>query len=114
MKVRHAVVLALIVLCACSLCACSGNTNETTEIKGNCYLMVPPMVGNSFDINAPLSKWLVSGTFDSVSECTSAQAKHIKEYQDNSVQVAANVAELGARVFMAARCVATDDPHLKD
>ena len=108
MKLRYAAALALIVFCACS-----GNTNDTTATNGNCYLMVPPKAGDSFDINAPLSKWIVSGTFDSVSECTSAQARDIKGFQDNSVQVATNVAELGVKIYSAGRCIAIDDPRLK-
>jgi hypothetical protein len=107
MKLRHAAALALVVVCACSK-----NTDTASE---SWFLMVPPASGtDSFDTSAPLSKWRVSGNFASVAECTSSQADDIKAYEDNTVQVATNVAEFNVKVYRAGRCVASDDPGLKD
>ncbi len=106
MKLRHAAALALIVVCACS--------RKTDLTDQSWYLIVPPTTGiDSFDTSAPLSKWRISGNFDSVAECTKAQADDIKGYEENAGQVATNVAELGVKVFGAGRCIAADDPGLK-
>ena len=106
MKIRHAAALALILVCACS---------RKTELTGQSwYLMLPPTTGtDSFDTSAPLLKWTASGNFDSLAECTQAQAEDIKAYRDNSVQVATNVAEFSVKVYSAGRCIGSDDPGLK-
>ncbi len=106
MKLRHAAALALIVVCTCS--------RKTDLTDQSWYLLVPPATGiDSFDTSAPLSKWRVSGNFDSVAECTKAQAEDIKAYRDNSVQVAVNEAEFGVKAYSAGRCIGADDPGLK-
>jgi hypothetical protein len=48
------------------------------------YLMLPPMEANeqgvliSLNLNAPISKWDVSGSYDSPSECRAARARSIQ------------------------------------
>jgi len=51
------------------------------------------------DVKAPLSQWVVKGTYDSVNQCASAASKtSIKDSMGNSIP---------------AQCVLTDDPRLK-
>jgi hypothetical protein len=66
------------------------------------YLMVAPMHQSGFwsrfgmrfgDTNAPLNKWSIVGTFDTVRQCEAALSKRTPRQRE-------------------ARCVASDDPRL--
>jgi hypothetical protein len=67
------------------------------------YLIVPPMHQSGFwsrhfgmqfaDTNAPLNRWSIIGTFDTVRECQAAIAKRTAKQRE-------------------ARCIASDDPRL--
>jgi hypothetical protein len=67
------------------------------------YLMVPPMHESGFwsrfgmrfgDTNAPLSRWSIVGTFNTVRECEAALSERTARQRE-------------------ARCVASDDSRLK-
>ena len=68
------------------------------------YLMVPPPVGTKgYDTKAPLSKWKILLSLDTVADC---QAFLIDEAKNGTT---ADDRE-GAKV---AACIAADDPRLK-
>jgi len=91
------------------------------------YLMTPPFIRVGPDLrdarrdrvvpdsDAPLSKWKWSGSFDSLDACQRNQEKEIVEEQ--KLKLAQSVAERNRTVemdFREARCIATDDPRLKE
>jgi|SRR5208337_1710671 len=93
------------------------------------YLMMPPFIRVRpdardpsrdrvvLDSNAPLSKWFWSGSFDSVDACQRSQEKEIAETQRRNSLSPSPPAEIDRNVEMAfweARCIATDDPRLKE
>jgi hypothetical protein len=86
MKLRHAAALALV----------------------GWYLMVPP----STDERAPLFQWEVVASYDSASACREALHK-----SKDPAQVESDYPSLArlfaAQGFLAAQCIATDDPRLK-
>ena len=93
------------------------------------YLMMPPFIRVGPDprdpsrdrvvpdSDAPLRKWFWSGSFDSVDACQRSQEKEIAEMQTRSLAQPVPPAEIDRNVEMAfreARCIASDDPRLKE
>jgi hypothetical protein len=92
------------------------------------YLMLPPFIrvgpdprepGRDIvapDSAAPLSKWFWSGSFDSVEACERSQEKEITETQRrNSLKTSFHARiDRDEMAFREARCIATDDPRLKE
>lgn len=93
------------------------------------YLMMPPLVRVGLDprdssrdsvapdSDAPLSKWFWSGSFDSVDACQRSQEKEIAKTQRRNSLSPFPPAEIGRNVevaFWEARCIASDDPRLKE
>jgi|SRR5580692_6762514 hypothetical protein len=104
MKPRHAAALALVVW----------------------WLMTPPFTGVGPnpreasldraipDPEAPLSKWLWSGSFESVDACQHEQQKQVADAQKRELNLP--VAERDGEVvkdFLLGECIAIDDPRLK-
>ena len=76
------------------------------------YLMVPPPVGSnfdSFDKNAPLSKWRQPAAFDSAAACEQYRTEAIDTFQKRTD---AN-GDYNVNLYIAGRCVTSDDPRLK-
>jgi hypothetical protein len=101
MKLRHAAALALV----------------------GWYLMVPP----STDEGAPLGHWKVAASYDSASACEEALHKGKDEAQADYQHPSAppsgwkhstkdwlDFSRWTAQRFLAAQCIATDDPRLKE
>jgi|SRR5208337_782905 len=87
------------------------------------YLMVPPVVQPSggeemADPSAPLSKWVNRGTFDSARKCDEALQRFQFDIQSNyqsAVGEALTDSEFQRiRQASSAKCVAKDDPRLKE
>lgn len=73
------------------------------------YLMMPPLNRNlpdGVDTDAPLSRWVYLGSFDTASECNEFALRSASEYK------AAGDKESEILMFLD-RCIATDDPRLK-
>ena len=90
-----------------------------------CYLMVPPRVGRDPrdarrdrvvpDSDAPLSKWYWAGSFDSLDACQRNQEKEIVKAQKRERAQAAAKRDRSVEMdFWEARCIATNDPRLKE
>ena len=87
MKLRHAAALALV----------------------GWYLMTPPFVNNRADLNTPLSRWTILGSFDSAEKC---------EEDRRPLQGAGSAwhepdPNHAAKALTAILCVSSDDPRLK-
>jgi len=70
------------------------------------YLIAPPKVlyygATTWDMNAPLSKWVVMKPFDSPEDC--AKWKSYADYRANQIRP----------TFDVDRCIASDDPRLSN
>jgi hypothetical protein len=72
------------------------------------YLMIPPVYQRLRSRPVPLSKWVVSGSFDSAKKCDEAATKRSAELvKNNRIPTAVDFAE-------TYQCVSTDDPRLKE
>jgi len=69
------------------------------------YLMIPPAVGTSYDVSAPLSKWRVFSAHDHAYECEGAKFLHRAGVTQKN--------EPSKAALDHAQCIATDDPRLK-
>jgi hypothetical protein len=80
------------------------------------FLMMPPprTVGDHFETNfyAPLSKWTKLRRFDLQSQCETTREAYQKKPTGNLV-IMLGAAEAQATT-KASRCVASDDPRLKE
>ena len=90
------------------------------------YLMIPPIlpIGDTVDVKngrwwtqtaAPLSKWQISSSYDSASDCENLKDKLIKSGSsglDNTK--ATSYKRAFAVASTQAVCIATDDPRLKE
>ena len=74
------------------------------------YLIVPPATGDSFDKNAPVSKWRQPAAFDSAADCEQYRTEAIETFQKKTD---AN-GEYNVSLYIAGRCVTSDDPRLKE
>jgi hypothetical protein len=99
MKPRHAAALALV----------------------GWYLMVPPLRSDQkLDASAPLSKWtiVIRGSFDSARQCDERHMKDVGGVDEflrshlHSIPQAADQESIDA--VAAEKCIATDDPRLKE
>lgn len=81
--------------------------------------------GIQVDIGAPLSRWIYGGSFDTAAECQAEQKKPLTGGDEAMAGSLAGLAKdsglskedfLRARKYslMAAQCIATDDPRLKE
>lgn len=96
MKPRHAAALALV----------------------GWYLMVPPLTpgGGPHDIllHAPLSKWIVGEGYDTKAECESDLRESIKNMDRDANASADGLGAVMVVEYAHGRCMAPDDPRLKD
>ena len=84
MKPRHAAALALV----------------------GWYLMQPPLVTpNSFNFDAPLSRWDIEESFDTASDC--------EQTWNSMTEKAKGKSDVLSRREQFGHCIATDDPRLK-
>jgi hypothetical protein len=73
------------------------------------YLMIPPPTSSDrsmVDLNAPLSKWRVFSPYGNAAECAQGQVKYAALTGKRDI--------LQHRQFIAAQCIASDDPRLKE
>jgi hypothetical protein len=105
MKPRHAAALALV----------------------GWYLMMPPqdlrVPGDEIEETAPLSRWIMAGSYDSADECAAVQSKLLSGMSPSeTAKVKADLkkhgkewsGELYKKRVYASQCISTDDPRLKD
>ena len=87
MKLRHAAALAL----------------------AGWYLMLGAPTGKMGirDYSAPVSKWEQMGGYDTAAECEADEQEKWKLARDDGDQS-------GARMWLEAKCLSTDDPRLKE
>jgi len=103
------------------------NLGPAEKALAACYLMVPPFPrlgwnlrdaradGVVPDSDAPLSKWYWAGSFDSLDACWRDQEKEIVKAQNRErAQPAAKRDRSVQKSFREARCIAIDDPRLKE
>ncbi|MGA9884041.1 MAG: hypothetical protein WBQ34_10010 [Candidatus Acidiferrales bacterium] len=73
------------------------------------YLMVPPIVQKNgkyqYDYAAPLSKWTEEDAFDTASDCKEDRETLVKASKGWGTSATDTAQE---------RCIATDDPRLKE
>jgi hypothetical protein len=75
------------------------------------YLLMPPWVKyNTFDANAPLSKWTQNYSYDSAAECERDRSAMIEYHHDRPKEKDAG---WFVRLYGASQCISTDDPRLK-
>jgi len=84
------------------------------------YLLMPPMPVEPSgllgppDLRAPLSKWDQEGEYDHVGDCQS-EIFQIRNYSlDSKIKPKNRGAANAALAILNARCIATDDPRLKE
>jgi hypothetical protein len=92
------------------------------------YLMIPPIEGTAVNRAALLSKWNNKGSFDNASTCTTelqvSQDQARKSYEHPEIEkqpkgwnMPPDVWRLWVKTtstqFLAAICIASDDPRLK-
>jgi len=78
------------------------------------YLIVPPWSGpGAFNAGAPLPAWLIFGSFDSASHCSTEQNRRVSNFH-NAANVEARMRAFNEGLYAAARCVASDDPRLSN
>ena len=85
------------------------------------YLMVPPTGRNlRVGLAAPLSQWRTVGSFNSAGDCESGKRKglplleeRIKE-KAGKAGVAAQDSDVQQLAGLSLRCIASDDPRLKE
>jgi hypothetical protein len=81
------------------------------------YLMLPPVTsGHRVNAEAPLGQWeRSSGTYDVLGECHGAIAKLRQVHTPlRMVDDKIHTPEVLARQFASAKCIASDDPRLKE
>jgi len=107
MKLRHAAALALV---------------------GWYLLIAPTTAQNQADLQAPLSKWLNAGSFDSASGCEAIRRRITKDLWSEKDRLEwqfrqRDIRHSGhhpvsyseyAKRLQGAQCVSTDDPRLKE
>jgi hypothetical protein len=83
------------------------------------YLIGPPEQNRSDnDLNAPLHKWKIIDTYTDIAACEQGRIAHLGEWYDRADNdaVGTKAAINDARMLVwidEAKCVSTDDPHLK-
>ncbi len=99
MKLRHAAALAL----------------------AGWYLMVPPFPKGEHryepDTSVPLSQWIRRGSFDSAAECEAHRTNWLNALKtDPEVpeEVGPAAARGIAKAVILGKCIATDDPRLRE
>src|SRR5690348_4451405 len=81
------------------------------------YLMMPPWVApNTFDANAPVSKWRHASSYDSVTQCE-GDRNFRAEYASTHPETKDSdwfmrLSDWFTRLYAASQCIATDDPRL--
>jgi hypothetical protein len=73
------------------------------------YLMIPPPMSSDrlmVELNAPLSKWRVFSPYATAAECAQGQIKY--------AALTSKGDKLQHWQFIAAQCIASDDPRLKE
>ncbi len=78
--------------------------------------------GDEIEENAPLSRWVIAGSYDSARECTAVQSKLLSGMSPAEIgEIKAELKKQGKewsgelykkRVF-ASQCIEADDPRLK-
>jgi len=102
------------------------NLGPAEKALAACYLMVPPFPRTGWnsrdargdgvvpDSDAPLSKWYWAGSFDSQDACWRDQEKEIvKAQRREHAQPAGKRDRSVQKGFREARCIAINDPRLK-
>ncbi len=78
------------------------------------YLMIPPTSLSAVSESEPLSKWTVYQDYDSFQTCIVAKTElHRRGQRDPSVKPSLQFPPEQLQRFLAADCIASDDPRLK-
>jgi hypothetical protein len=88
------------------------------------YLMLPPWSSPSkFDDKAPLNQWEQANAYDSAAVCEKSRYDTVKDLLKGHAPngnlldqktLTPETADYNARLYAAARCIASDDPRLKE
>lgn len=93
------------------------------------YLMEPPVIPSSdrYDVQAPLSRWKITARFDTAAQCHARRKQLIHKMAAPTLPSPEKLRKQGITVqdwiagqlsgideFISMRCVATDDPRLKE
>jgi hypothetical protein len=86
------------------------------------YLMCAPRVSDSplsFDSSAPLSRWSMSGSYDTASECRQGKDDLLKPLLETVQQAQSQgdktkFSQMLFAMMDALQCFSTDDPRLKE
>jgi hypothetical protein len=80
------------------------------------YLLYPPWSTNknAIDPTLPLARWYEVGTFDSAARCEAHKIKVLEDVDQHTHNPDLNKVVAQLRLRPQARCVAADDPQLKD
>jgi hypothetical protein len=77
------------------------------------YLIVPPWRGpGAFNTDAPLSAWLMFGSFNSADQCSNEQDRRVRNLR-NAINLEERKRSFNERLYTAAKCIASNDPRLK-
>jgi hypothetical protein len=82
------------------------------------YLMVPPLTpgGGPHEVlfHAPLSKWEVGEDIDTKAECEDSLREHINNMDRDANDCAVGTCAVMVVEYAHGRCMASDDPRLKN
>lgn len=100
MRLRHAAAVALLLVLPASAFA------------SGWYLMAPPVNSNGEpDLQAPLSKWMMEGSYDTAADC------HAQHQRELDMAWRFKRENANSKLFgqeQAERCIATDDHRLTE
>jgi hypothetical protein len=91
MKLRHAAALALV----------------------GWYLMVPPIENGQLNLHAPVSRWEIESSYDRADDCQRIIARFVQMYPHLKDE-GSGFTKAKAWPMVNAKCIATDDPRLKE
>ena len=81
------------------------------------YLMLAPAQGGRFIPDAPLSQWIQAGGFDTASKCEQVRSLANQKFSDKFAAYDPDTlhkADPVRAVDSISRCIASDDPRLKE
>lgn len=80
---------------------------------GGWYLMVPPLHSAGVETRRPLRDWEIAESFDAAASCEQARAEMALIAANSAGKTRAQTTISERKQYLAAICIATDDPRLK-
>jgi hypothetical protein len=78
------------------------------------YLMVPPVDSGGLNEAAPINRSRIAISFDTADACQQAENLAIQSFEKKVKGMSREIREFNLAAYMLARCIATDDPRLKE